>query len=283
MNTKQLIGIGLRHPHYLQVLEEKPAIGWLEVHTENFMLKGGPLLDLLFSIRQYYPLSFHGIGLSLGSANGVRVQHLKRIKTLIKQFDPFLLSDHLSWSYAGRNFLPDLLPIPYTKESLQVFAENIDQAQDFLQRTLLIENPSSYLEYTESTYSEIEFLNELTKRTGAKILLDVNNIYVSSCNHGWDPLAYLQGINHTAVQEIHLAGHSVKTVANDQLLRIDTHDDFVCAEVWQLYQAAIHYLGPVHTLLEWDTDLPSLTTLIQEAQKAIAYFPDLMEKHYGIA
>lgn len=267
----KLVGIGLRHPHYYQVLEEQPNIGWLEVHTENFMLKGGPLLELLFSIRQSYPLSFHGIGLSLGSADGVSEEHLKRIKELSQRFEPFLISDHLSWSNIGQTFLPDLLPLPYTTESLQIFTENIDKAQNYLQRTLLIENPSSYLEYTNSEYSEATFLSELTKRTGAKILLDVNNVFVSCSNHQWNIMDYINTLPLFAVQEIHLAGHSIKHDDNNNILRIDTHDDYVCAEVWELYQHVVNHLGKIPTLVEWDANIPSLDTLLMEAYKAHDY------------
>lgn len=269
--TGDMIGIGLRAPHYYQILEEKPDIDWLEVHTENFMLKGGPLLDLLFSIRQHYPLSFHGVGLSLGSAQGIPKEHLKRIKTLLNRFEPVLLSDHLSWSAIGRSYLPDLLPIPYTDESLTIIVNNIDEAQNFLQRTLLIENPSSYLEFQTSTYPEAEFLAELVKRTGAKILLDINNIYVSCSNHGWDPHEYVQAIPHEAVQEIHLAGHSIHAQDEKNVLLIDTHDNYVCQEVWELYRYTVKYTGIVPTLLEWDAEIPDLEILLDEARKSVNY------------
>lgn len=280
---EQFIGIGLRHPHYVQVLAEKPALGWLEVHPENFMQEGGPSPNLLFTIREHYPLSFHGVGLSLGSAQGLRILHLKRLKKLIDEYDPFLVSDHLSWSYTEDTFLPDLLPIPYTEEALQIFADNIDKAQNFLQRTLLIENPSSYIEYQASTYSETEFLNALIKHSGAKLLLDVNNVYVSCYNHGWNTKSYLQALNPHSIQEIHLSGHSIKQLANQQILRIDTHGNFVCTEVWELYAMAIHLFGPSYTLLEWDQDIPALSTLIQEAHKALPYLAASTENIHAIA
>ncbi|WP_232220652.1 MNIO family bufferin maturase [Legionella tunisiensis] len=264
-----MIGIGLRAPHYYQIVEEKPGIDWLEVHTENFMFSGGPLLDLLFSIRQHYPLSFHGIGLSLGSAQGISKEHLKRIKILLKRFEPFLLSDHLSWSSTEYAYLPDLLPIPYNKESLTVIANNIDDAQNYLQRTLLIENPSSYIEFQTSTYPEAEFLAELVKRTGAKILLDITNIFVSCFNHGWNPHEYIQAIPHEAVQEIHLAGHSVHVQDEKNSLLIDTHDDYVCQDVWELYRYAIKYTGIIPTLLEWDAAIPDLKVLLNEAKNQL--------------
>ncbi|HEN5521587.1 TPA: DUF692 domain-containing protein, partial [Legionella pneumophila] len=191
-----MTGIGLRAPHYAQILEEKPDIDWLEVHTENFLAEGGPLLELLDSISQHYPLSFHGVGLSLGSVEGVSIAHLNRIKTLIDRFQPALLSDHLSWSTIGNTYLPDLLPIPYNEESLTIISNNIDRVQNYLKRTLLIENPSSYLEYQTSSYSEPDFLSEIIKRTEARLLLDINNIYVSCSNNKRDPYQYIQRIPH---------------------------------------------------------------------------------------
>lgn len=265
------IGIGLRPPHYAQIVLKKPKIDWLEVHTEHFMIDGGPLLDLLFAIRESYPISFHGVGLSLGSVHGVSKNHLKRIKILVKRFEPVLLSDHLSWSNTGQAYLPDLLPIPYNEESLVMLAEHIDEAQNYLQRTLLIENPSSYLEYQTSNYSEAEFLAELVKRTGAQILLDVNNIYVSCFNHGWDPYQYIQAIPFEKVQEIHLAGHSAHVLNEKNSLLLDTHDRPVCDEVWELYRYAVNRIGHVPTLMEWDTDLPDLEILINEAKKSVKY------------
>ncbi len=265
------IGIGLRAPHYYQILREKPKIDWLEVHTENFMIDGGPLLDILFSIREIYPISFHGVGLSLGSAAGISKLYLKRIKTLINRFEPILISDHLSWSNTGHVYLPDLLPIPYNDESLKIISENIDKVQNYLKKELLIENPSSYLEYQTSTYPEAEFLAELVKRTEAKILLDVNNIYVSCSNHGWDPYQYIQAIPQHAVKEIHLAGHTFHAQDEDNSLLLDTHDNYVCQEVWELYRYTVNHIGLVPTLLEWDANIPELEVLLNEAKKAVSY------------
>jgi uncharacterized protein (UPF0276 family) len=266
------LGIGLRHPHYQQMLAEKPKIAWLEVHSENFMFKGGPAIDLLSSINEYYPLSFHGIGLSLGSASGLHKDHLKRLKKLTDQFQPFLLSEHLSWSTVGRTFLPDLLPTPYTHESLQVFANNIDKAQNYLKRNFFIENPSSYLQYNISDYTEVDFLVELSKQTGAKILLDVNNVFVSSFNHQWDPYAYICAIPPAMIGEIHLAGHTIKEIDPLNKIRIDTHDNFVCPEVWDLYRFTLEHLAgevkEISVLLEWDAKIPALDVLLGEVAKA---------------
>lgn len=269
----QLIGIGLRQPHYQQVLEERPHIGWFEVHSENFFYAGGPALDVLCAIREHYPLSLHGVGLSLGSATGILQDHLRRLQQLIVNVEPFLISEHLSWSQVGGVYIPDLLPIPYTNESLDIFCRNLSIAQDFLGREMLIENPSSYIEFNTTHLEEVDFLVKLCQRTGAKILLDVNNIFVSCSNHGWDAKFYIDAIPADLVQEIHLAGHSIKTLAQDQILRVDTHDDYVCQAVWDFYAYAVKKFGAKPTLLEWDAQIPELALLINEAAKAQAYFP----------
>lgn len=267
----QLIGIGLRHPHIRQVLEELPSVGWWEIHSENFFQAGGPSLENLLSIREHYRLSLHGVGLSLGSSSGIDEQHLSRLKNLIQQLDPFLVSEHLSWSRVGNLFLPDLLPIPYTKESLEVIARNIDQVQSYLGREILIENPSSYLEFASSEMEEVSFLITLCQKTGAKILLDVNNIFVSCSNHGWDMNKYIDSVPADLVREVHLAGHSIKSITPDQKIHIDTHDTTVDEAVWGLYGYAISKLGAKPTLLEWDAQIPSLDTLIKESRQALDY------------
>lgn len=267
----QLIGIGLRHPHIRQVLEELPSVGWWEIHSENFFHAGGPSLDTLLSIREHYPLSLHGVGLSLGSSSGVDEQHLSRLKKLIQNIDPFLVSEHLSWSRVGSLYLPDLLPIPYTKESLEIIARNIEQVQDYLGREILIENPSSYLEFSISQMDEVDFLITLCHQTGAKILLDVNNVFVSCANHGWDMKKYIDSVPSDLVREIHLAGHSIKSITPDQKIRVDTHDTTVDEAVWALYGYAIAKLGIKPTLLEWDAQIPSLDVLINESKKALDY------------
>jgi uncharacterized protein (UPF0276 family) len=268
-----LIGIGLRHPHYLQVLEEQPQVAWWEVHSENFFQAGGHTLEILRSVREHYPLSLHGVGLSLGSAMGVLHGHLLRLKQLIEQIDPFLVSEHLSWSQVAGVYLPDLLPIPYTDESLEIIVRNVNQSQEFLCREILIENPSSYIEFTETSVDEAEFLVNLCQATGAKILLDVNNIFVSSSNHGWNAKNYIDAIPASLVHEIHLAGHSIKKISGEEIVRIDTHDASVCDAVWELYAYAIEKYGPKPTLLEWDAKIPALEVLIQESRKARDYFP----------
>lgn len=271
MNLSHLIGIGLRHPHFNEVLITKPSIGWLEVHSENFFFNGGNAINTLTKIVDLYPLSLHGVGLSLGSAEGLQELHLHRLKKLIDLTNPILVSEHLSWGYVNGKYLSDLLPVPYTKESMEIFVKNISQTQNFLQREILIENPSSYIEYNISEYQEQDFLIEICRRSGAKILLDVNNIYVSCCNHGWDPIKYIDAIPQDLVKEIHLAGHSIKELAQEQVLRIDTHDNYVCDEVWRLYNHTISRFGTTPTLLEWDAAIPSLDVLIQEANKSLHY------------
>ena len=275
MQPESLIGLGLRHPHYMEVLNEHPKVAWFEVHSENFFQAGGSAPDFLTKIAQIYPISLHGVGLSLGSVDDLDLIHLKRLKNLISQVNPFLVSEHLSWGKIGKQYLPDLLPIAYTDESLKIFCKNVSFVQDFLNCQLLIENPSSYLQYHESHWHEAEFLAEVCRRTGCQLLLDVNNIFVSSCNHGWDAQSYLNKIPTNVVKEIHLAGHSLKELSNHQILRIDTHDQKVCFEVWQLYASAIKRFGRQLTLLEWDSHIPSLGELMQEASIALSYLKEL--------
>jgi len=263
-------GIGLRSQHYRDVLETQPTVGWFEVHSENFFGKGGAPLHYLGKIRDDYPISLHGVGMSLGSVDALDGQHLAQLKGLIARIEPGLVSEHLSWGSFGGDYLNDLAPLPYTEETLLHVADRINQVQDFLGRQILIENPSSYLEYEHSTYLEHEFLNELSRRTGCGILLDVNNVYVSCQNHGWDEQEYLQGIAAERVAEIHLAGHSVNRVAGRDIL-IDTHNQPVCDEVWALYETALQVVGEKPTVIEWDTDVPALSLLIAEAQQANSY------------
>ena len=256
-------GIGLRSPHYRQMLEELPDIGWLEVHSENYFCAGGQPLYFLERLRNDYPVSLHGVGLSLGSTDALSRDHLEQLARLIDRVDPALVSEHLSWSSVGGRFYNDLLPLPYTEEALALVCRHIDQAQDVLGRQLLVENISSYLQFAESTVPEWEFVAEVAHRTGCGILLDVNNIYVSSVNHGFDAVRYLRGIPVAHVREIHLAGHD----HNGRCL-IDTHGTPVAAPVWALYRAAAARFGRVPTLIEWDSDLPPLATLLGEAATA---------------
>jgi hypothetical protein len=256
-------GIGLRTPHQRQVLAERPDVGWLEVHSENFFARGGQVLQVLERARSHYPLSLHGVGLSLGSVDPLSSEHLSLLKGLVERFEPGLVSDHLCWGAVGGRHLNDLLPLPYTEEALEVVCRNVGAAQEHLGRQILVENVSSYLQFSDSSIPEWEFLAEVARRSGCGILLDVNNIYVSSVNHGFDALAYLDAIAPQAVQEIHLAGFD----SNGACL-IDTHGKPVHGPVWNLYGEALSRLGPVPTLIEWDTDLPALEILLGEARKA---------------
>ena len=260
------IGIGLRAPHLADIVAAPPAIGWLEVHAENYM-GGGSAPLLLERVRRDHPLSLHGVGLSLGSAEGIDRDHLSRLKSAVARFAPARLSEHLSWSIAGGAYLNDLLPLPYTEESLALVAANIERAQEALGRTLLIENPSRYLRFRHSTIPEPQFLAALARRTGCALLCDVNNIFVSARNLGFDPFAYLDALPEHAVGEIHLAGHAAVTRGGEALL-IDDHGAPVAPEVWALYAAALRRFGLVPTLVEWDKNLPALPALLDEARKA---------------
>lgn len=272
MTMDHLLGIGLRYPHYREILENMPDIGWFEVHSENFLHPGSIPMAYLLKIRSHYPISIHGVGLSLGSMH-LDNKHLFRLKNLINQLQPFLVSEHLTWNQVNNHHLPDLINVVYTTETLDVFVRNIQQTQYYLQKQILIENPSSYFEYKMSSISEVDFLIEVVRRSGAKILLDVNNVYISSYNNNFNPKHYIDSIPVNLVAEIHIAGHSDKQITNE-IIKIDTHNNFVSNEVWQLYEHAVKRFGPTLTLLEWDADIPALSTLINEVQKAKLYLPN---------
>jgi uncharacterized protein (UPF0276 family) len=250
----------------LEVIETRPGLGWVEVHPENYM-GGGPAVVQLDAVRREYPVSLHGVGLSVGTDGALDARHLARLRALVVRFEPCLVSEHLSWSVAGGAYLNHLLPLPYTEETLVVVAENVRQAQDALGRRLLIENPSSYLQFRASTIPEAELLAELVARTGCGLLCDVNNIFVTAHNLGLDPVSYIDALPAAAVGEIHLAGHAVND-ADGQTILIDDHGSRVAAPVWALYAHAIRRFGAVPTLIEWDTDLPELAVLIAEAAMA---------------
>ena len=262
-------GIGLRFQHHQSVLDTRPDVAWLEAHTENYM-GGGPSIRTLEAIRRDYAISLHGVGLSLGSADGLDAAHLERIRAVVRRIEPGLVSEHLSWSIVGGTYMADLLPLPMTEEALDVVCRHVDQTQALLQQRILIENPSSYLRYEHSTIPEWDFLAAVAQRTGCGILCDVNNVYVSACNHGWDAATYLAALPARAIGEIHLAGHTLKLIEGGQTLRIDDHGSRVAPEVWALYAQALARFGPVPTLVEWDTNLPPLEVLLAEAAKAAA-------------
>jgi uncharacterized protein (UPF0276 family) len=256
-------GIGLRAPHVGELLATRPAVPWLEVHPENYMM-GGATLASLETARRDYPVSFHGVGLSLGSAGEIDRRHLERIKTLVDRIEPCLVSEHLSWSTSGGAYLNHLLPLPYTDETLAVVASHIHEVQESLGQSILIENPSSYLRFRHSTIPEPEFLAELARRTGCRLLCDVNNIYVTAWNLGLDAIAYLDALPTTTVGEIHVAGHALNDT-DGQTILIDDHGSHVAPPVWTLYREALQRFGPVPTLVEWDTDIPELSVLLAEA------------------
>ncbi len=262
-------GIGLRFQHHQAVVDTRPDIAWLEVHTENYM-GGGTPLAYLDSIRRDYPIALHGVGLSLGSVDGLDSTHLARIRRVVERVEPGLVSEHLSWSVVGGVYLADLLPLPMTEEALAIVCRHVEQTQAYLKRQILIENPSSYMQYQHSSIPEWEFIAAVAERTGCGILCDVNNIYVSSCNHDWDPSVYLAALPVKAIGEIHLAGHMVRQLENGRTLRIDDHSARVAAEVWALYEEALARFGLRPTLIEWDTNIPPLAVLLEEAARAAA-------------
>ncbi len=260
-------GIGLRAPHKQDFLEKAYDVGFLEVHSENYFGGGKPRKQLK-QLRQHYPISLHGVGLSLGDASGLEEQHLTELKSLVDDIDPLFVSEHLSWSSYNHRHVPDLLPIPFIDESLNIFIKHIQQFQKFIGREILIENPSNYIAFKETKYSEPEFLNILTDKTGCGLLLDINNIAVSAHNLGYDANAYIDTIQK--IDQIHLAGYQVNKLANGEEIYLDTHGKTVHDSVWLLYQYTIEKFGTVPTLIEWDTDIPDIDILLKEAAKADA-------------
>ncbi len=265
-------GIGLRSPHVGEILATRPAVGWLEVHAENYMV-GGPAVRALERLRCDYPISIHGVGLSLGTASGLDGAHLERLAAVVARFEPVLVSEHLSWSSTGGAYLNHLLPLPYTEETLAVVGEHVGRVQERLGHRLLVENPSSYLRFAHSPIPEAEFLNDLARHTGCGLLCDVNNLYVSARNLATDPAVYLDTLEPDSIGEIHLAGHAVNE-ADGRPILIDDHGSRVTAAVWDLYVGALTRFGTVPTLLEWDTDVPPLAVLLEEAATAEALLRD---------
>jgi len=261
-------GVGLKAEHYRTILETLPDIGFFEVHAENYMGAGGPPHRYLSAIRERYKLSLHGVGLSIGADRPLDEDHLQRLKQLIERYRPGLFSEHLAWSSHDTGFLNDLLPVPYTTETLVRVADHIDQVQSTLGRQMLLENPSTYVAFAESTYSEIDFIAEVVRRTGCGLLLDVNNVYVASTNQQWDPVAYIDAYPFAHVQEIHLAGYTREADDKGRPLLIDTHNRPVDDIVWDLYAHTVALIGPVPTLIEWDADVPAWPTLKREAGRA---------------
>jgi uncharacterized protein (UPF0276 family) len=266
-------GIGLRFVHHDALLEQRPAVGWIEAHTENYF-HDGAAPRALERARANYPLSLHGVGLGLGSADGIDRAHLARVRRAIDRFEPALVSEHACWGHAGGEFFNDLLPLPYTEEAVALLAAHVREAQDFLGVQLLIENVSAYVAFQHSQLSEWEFLTAVVAASGCGLLLDINNIYVSAQNLGLDAEAFIAGVPAASVREIHLAGH-----ARNGAILVDDHGSAVCEAVWQLYARAIARLGPKPTLIEWDNDIPTLATLVDEAARA----DRTLEELHGLA
>lgn len=256
-------GLGLRKPHYAEFLEGKVPVDFVEVISENFMVDGGQPRRIIREVRERYPVALHGVSMSIGSADGLDDDYLMRLRALVDEIEPLFVSDHLCWTRIGEFNSHDLLPLPYSREALDIVAANVAQAQDRLGRAMLIENPSSYIAFDGAEMSEWEFLGALCGRTGCGLLLDVNNVFVSAQNHGFDAIAYLDGVPFERVRQIHLAGYSV-----GEAMLVDTHDAPVCATVWDLYAHIIPKLGPVATMIERDDAIPPLAELLDELDLA---------------
>ena len=259
-------GIGLRSPHLAEIARDRPATGFLEVHAENY-LAASPARQAVERLRQDYEFSIHAVGLSLGSADGLDEVHLDRVSALIARLQPALVSDHLAWSVSDGRYFNDLLPLPYTEEALQLVARNVDRLQEKIGRQVLVENPSCYLAFNHSTLTEPEFLSELARRTGCGLLLDANNIVVTAHNLRLDPTSWLNGLPAAAIGEYHLAGHAMNEADGETIL-IDDHGSRVSDNVWSLFQEIVRRHGSRPTLIEWDTDLPAIGVLLDEARRA---------------
>ncbi len=270
-------GLGLKPEHFHSILETLPDLGFLEIHAENYMVEGGPYHHYLAKIRSHYPLSIHGVGLSIGAEAGLDEAHLDRLAALIKRYEPQSFSEHLAWSSHGGVFLNDLLPLPYHAETLHRVCAHIDRVQERLQRRMLLENPATYVEFADSTFGEADFIGELVRRTGCGLLLDVSNVHVSCVNHGRDPQAFITALPLAATGQIHLAGFARDVDAAGDPLLIDSHGAAVADEVWRLYRFALEMLGPVPTLIERDNDVPAFPVLLAEARKAEAMLTTLAE------
>ena len=261
-------GLGLKAEHYRGVLDTRPDIGFFEIHAENYMGSGGPPHRYLSAIRDLYPISLHGVGLSIGGDGPLDAAHLQRLRDLNSRYQPGLFSEHLAWSTHDTGYLGDLLPLPYTSLTLQRVCDHIDQTQGVIGRQMLLENPSSYLGFAESTYSEAQFIAEVVRRTGCGLLLDVNNVFISAVNLNTLPITYIDDYPLSHVQEIHLAGHDVTSDSEGATLLIDTHGAPVADAVWELYCDVISRTGPLPTLIERDNNVPALEDLVAEAQRA---------------
>ena len=267
-NLPASVGVGYKHEHFDDILASEPSLGFLEVHAENYMGDGGPAHARLGQLRRDYALSIHGVGLSIGSHGPLDREHLRMLKTVCDRYQPESFSEHLAWSTHDTAFLNDLLPLPYNEETLSLVSDHIDEVQEILGRRMLLENPSSYLAFADSTFSETQFLREVTRRTGCGLLLDVNNVFVSAVNLNLSALDYLESFPLDNVGEIHLGGHDEEVLPSGAPLLIDAHGSPVADPVWSLYTHVISQTGPLPTLIEWDNEVPPWCELMDEVTRA---------------
>lgn len=269
MKTKNAVlgnGIGLRPVHYPEIFRKKPKVDWFEIITENFMDTQGRPVQILEKIRKDYAIVFHGVSLSIGSLDPIPLKYIEHLKILMNRIQPSVISDHLCWTSFGGNNLHDLLPLPYTEEALSHVCERIDLIQNELKRSIVLENPSTYMSYSENTMPEWVFLREVAMRSGCGILLDINNVYVNAFNHQFDPWLYISSLPAEKISYMHLAGHSHR-----ETYLFDTHDQPIADEVWDLYRRTISLIGNCNTLIEWDGNIPPLTELMNYVEKAKSY------------
>jgi len=256
-------------PCYIdEILAGKHSMGWFEVHAENYMIDGGPVRDQLEQLRQHFPISCHGVGLSIGSIDPLDQIHLNRIKALVEWLEPVIFSEHLAWSSHGGHFFNDLLPLPYNRSTLRQVVQHIDQIQDNLNRSILLENPSTYLQFHDQEMTESQFLSEVVQQAGCGLLLDINNAYINAVNHNSSARNFINALPLDAVGEIHLAGHFKENDKQGKPLLIDSHNQPVSPQVWTLFEDVIERTGPISTLIEWDDDLPAFEELANEVMKA---------------
>ena len=263
-------GIGLKSQHVAEILRTGADVGFFEVHAENYMGAGGLPHAQLSDIRSRYPISLHGVGMSIGGERDIDQAHLERFAALVDHYRPVLVSEHLAWSTHDDIFYNDLLPVPYTEETLERVVRHVGQVQERIGRQIMIENPSTYVTFSESTMAEVDFMAQLARRSGCGLLFDVNNVYVSATNHGYSPRDYIAAFPLELVGEIHLAGHDRDSDDDGRMLLIDTHDRPVCDDVWSLYRFTLDRTGPLPSLIEWDGDVPEWPVLLEEARRADA-------------
>ncbi len=283
IDTLKKSGIGLRHPHMQELLLGQSSVGFLEAHSENYF-GGGLAREQLIKISKMYPVTLHGVGLSLGRADGLDKNHLRQLKALIDEVNPVFVSEHLTWSGYSHTHVPDLLPLPFTNEALDTFVDHVKEFQDTVGRQILVENPSNYLAFKDLDFTETEFLNLVAERSGCGLLLDINNIVVSAQNLGYSPEDYVDEMTDSgAVKQFHLAGYEVRDLENGAQLYLDTHGHSVYPEVWELYKRALRRFGDIPTLIEWDMDIPALSVLEKEAAQADGVRAEIKREHSHVA